>query len=385
MRKHMLLLLLAAAAVLVLFACEKREIPDSSQTDDDESSSAEETEQITDVQTTDGQITDEQVIGKQTFSISAEKSIDALRAEIGETPAQFGMAYIGYFGHSDETGIDFAQWYEAASGPLAAEYSFVSEIDENHRIGTEGHLYCIVAKNADTSVSVHEAGDESLLYQAENGNPILLFSNLDGNAQAADMIVTFTGADGKTVQWMPVLDQLGYPDLLIGEERELLSWDFTPVPDSDFVLKEWLAEGWFGSTALGLAWDENGINWWISTWDSSVHYCLNLSLHQTETQDGEAVLECFYADDSTIQSEWRGVWHLEIEMEQPSRLYLDLTLTSGADMAAFSDASTVSESYWQMVSQSGNYILLVADDAETVRLPIFPDGVKAVELTRADG
>lgn len=59
-------------------------------------------------------------------------------------------------------------------------------------------------------------------------------------------------------------------------------------------------------------------------------------------------------------------------------------LIDGADMAAFKNAADISESYLAMVSQSGNYLLLVADDANAA-LPLFPDGTHAVELTHADG
>lgn len=322
----------------------------------------------------------------QQFSNDAGTSIDVLREEISQSKALFGMAYIGYFDSAtaDETGIDFWQWFHAASSPLAAYYPFISEIDKAHTIGTEGHLYCMIAKDYESSIAVNTIDNSKALYRAENGDPILLFCNRNGDVQTADTTVIITAADGTICQWEPTLDEMGYPQLLIGDNRELLSWDFTPIPDTGFDLAGWLSEGWLGPTAVGLADDNNGTDWWISTWDNSISYCLSFYLNENGSYDGEVMLECFYAGDSSLQAKWQGWWRIETEMEQPSRLYLDLTLMNGADMATFENATTISESYLAMVPQSGNHLLLVADDIGAV-LPVFPDGVQAVELTRADG
>lgn len=322
----------------------------------------------------------------QQFSNDAGTSIDILREEISQSTALFGVAYIGYFDSAvaDETDIDFGQWFHATSSSLAAYYPFVSEIDANHTIGTEGHLYCIIARDYESSIAVNTIDNSEVLYRAENGDPILLFCNRDGDVQMADTTVVITTADGTVCQWEPTLDEMGYLQLLVGDERELLSWDFTPIPDTGFDLEGWLVEGWLGPTAVGLAYDNYGSDWWISTWDNSVSYCLSFYPNGSDNYDGEVVLECFYAGKSTVQARWQGWWRIETEMEQPSRLYLELMLIDGEDMAAFENAATVSESYLAMVPQSGNNLLLVADDVGAV-LPIFPEGVQAVELTLADG
>lgn len=85
------------------------------------------------------------------------------------------------------------------------------------------------------------------------------------------------------------------------------------------------------------------------------------------------MLECFYKDDPALQAERQGWWSIETELDQPSRLTLDLALINGADKEAFQDASTVTESYPTMVPPSGEYLLLVADN-QNAALPIFPEG-----------
>lgn len=322
------------------------------------------------------------------FSADADASIDALRENINQSTAKFGVAYIGYFDGSaaDETSIDFTQWFEAESSSLAACCPFISEIDENHIIGTEGHLYCIIAGSDEATVAVNDLNSGETLYRSENGDPILLFCSKDGNSQKADAAVTIKAADGSECRWEPVLDENGHPQLLIGSERELLSWDFTATSaeDGDFDLESWLADGWLGPTGTGLAYDENGTDWWISTWDNSASYCLSFKLGETNGDNGEVILKCFYADNPEVQAQWKGSWRIETEMEQPSRLYIDMSLTDGADKAAFEHIADVSEEYQAMIPLSGLYLLLVADGKDA-QLPIFPEGVPAVELTLSDG
>lgn len=335
-------------------------------------------------------VTDTEAVTEEESQLSSEgaASVDALREKLGENRTRFGVAYIGYFDRAaaDETGISLAQWLSSASSPLAAEYPFVSEIDKAHTVGTHGHLYCIIAADASSSISVSRLGDADPLYTSDSGEAILVFCNLDGDAKIADTVITIKDADGTEKCYEPTLDDVGFPNLLIGDERELVSWDFTHVssPEGDFDLEGWLAEGWCGPTAVGLAYDSNGTDWWISTWDRSVSYCLSFYLNESGNYDGEVTLECFYDGNSAVQAEWRGNWRIETESEQPSRLYLDMKLTGGADIAAFENAAAVSESYLALVPLSGNNLLLVADGKGSA-LPIFPDGVRAVELTFADG
>lgn len=62
-----------------------------------------------------------------------------------------------------------------------------------------------------------------------------------------------------------------------------------------------------------------------------------------------------------------------------------MMLYNGADTAAFESSAAVSESYRALFRPSGEYVLLVTDDGAEVVLPIFPDGVQAVELTLSEG
>ncbi len=322
----------------------------------------------------------ESFTNNQQFSNDAGTSIDVLREEIGQTTALFGMTYIGYFDSTTakETGIDFNQWFSAASSPVAAYYPFISEIDEDHTIGTEGHLYCVIAKDYESSITVNTIDNNEVLYSAKNGNPVLIFCNRDGNAEKSDTTVTITTSDGTVCQWEPTLDQMGEPKLLIDNQRDILSYPFSGDYVSDFDFASYLAEGWMGPTAVGLASVDNGNFWWFNTNDAS--YCLSFYLEKETDYGGEVVIECFYYDNSTIEAQWDGHWSIETEMEQPSRLYLDLSLTEGRDMEHYKDVATISESYQIMTPLSGNSLLMVTDNINATKLPMFSDGDQAIEL-----
>lgn len=299
----------------------------------------------------------------QRFSNDAGTSIDVLREEIDRAGAAFGVAYIGYFEYYPETGIDFGQWYMSVSSPLAASYPFAAEIDENHTVGAQGHLYCILARDFDACITV-TAPDGRTLYRAENGDPILVFCNLDGNATQADINVEISLKAGASFDYGPALDQQSLPQLLIGAERQLLSWDFTPLEDTGIGLDGWLAEGWLGVTAAGLAYDANGLTFWLT---------------DDDTYDGDLLLECDGADGFVL-SQWQGRWRVETAIDQPTRLWLELTWISGSNQTEFTAASALSESCLVMISPSGEELLLVAQ-SDAPALPIFPDGAQATEMT----
>lgn len=314
----------------------------------------------------------------QVFSNDAGTSIDVLREEIDRAGAAFGVAYIGYFEYYPETGIDFGQWYMSASSPLTANYPFAAEIDENHTVGSQGHLYCILARDFDATITV-TAPDGRTLYRAENGDPILVFCNLDGNATQADINVEIGLRAGASFDYGPALDQQSLPQLLIGAERQLLSWDFTPLEDTGIGLDGWLVEGWLGVTAAGLAYDANGLTWQYPTWDGNRTYNLTFWLTDDDTYDGDLLLECDGADGFVL-GQWLGWWRVETAIDQPTRLWLELTWIGGSNQTEFAAASALSESCLVLISPSGEELLLVAE-SDAPAAPIFPEGEQASQWT----
>lgn len=364
--------LTAAALLLGLSACTVTGISDPTSTSDSRGTSAPTASSTVESTTAPFPLT-----AAQLFSNAGGTSIDVLREEISRSTAVFGIAYVGQWSAAVgvDSGIELEQWLESALAPLAANYPFASEIDANHTVGSDGTLYCILAKDFASSVAVSATDSGELLYRSDNGDPILLFAGSD------DLTVSVTTADGSEYLWHPALDaNQEHPQLLIGNERELLSWDFTPTS----IVDDLFSEGWAGPTDAGLASDANGMDWWFTAEDAGVSYCLTFYLLDAGSYDGEVVLECFYANDTTLQAEWQGWWRLETEEGQPGRLSIDMMLLNGADTASFQTASLVGETVQVMIHQSGNRLLLMCGEDGSV-LPFFQEGVRMAEFTCAVG
>lgn len=315
-------------------------------------------------------------IGVQKFTNDAGTSIDVLREEIGGTAAQFGVAYIGYFDSevAGETGIDLSQWFSSAASPLNSYYPFVSEIDAAHTVGSDGDMFCIIAKDYEASVEVRDTGSDEVLYYAENGDPILILSNMD-------VVVTVTAADGSAYHWEPELDESGYPQLLIGDEREIIFMDFTCTePLNSFDADSLLDEGWLGMSDIGLANDRYGLNWWFDSADGDSSYCLSFYLEENGNYDGEVLLEC-YDSDNTMCAHWQGYWRIETELDRPSIIYMDMEFIGGEGMASSEVPEIIAGSYWAMIHPSGESLLLAVEDFYAPLLPMLSYDMPTAEFS----
>ncbi len=115
-----------------------------------------------------------------------------------------------------------------------------------------------------------------VLYRSETGEPVLLFANLDGMAYVSDTQVLITDNSGNTCEWYPAVDAASYDGAIsCGQIRPCLSeagdnvlFDFTEYAwqNAPQYLAPWLADGWSGITALGLAGSEStGTGWYTHT------------------------------------------------------------------------------------------------------------------------
>lgn len=400
--------LLLACLTFCLSSCEEQvidyistvitETESDTETDNEKTESESETEEETEETAAEGEEetqheADIQQTESQQFSEEALKSIELLREEMATVlsePAIFGMAYVGpYFDDGMHGELD--EWLISVMKIMPNRYhAFIPEIDKTHIVGEKGFLYCIIAQDPDSTISVNDLETGELLYHSKNGDPLLVFCNRNGDAQEADTFVTIKTTDGNEYVWEPTLSERSYPDMvfpniLVDKEYRLLSWDFGNVfeePIYDF--EGWLKLGWRGLTAVGLAYDENGTSWSITDLNNDARYILNLNIAENDDHlDGEAILDCYYLGSDELQAEWRGLWKIETSLEMPSLLYLyRMNLVDGADMAAYEDISLASGMYWLLAPQSGECITLVAEDYDTndTVLPIFPEGEYNVTL-----
>lgn len=254
---------------------------------------------------------------KHTGTAEGRNSLMWLRDRIDVPMTMFGAAYLGYADDlfEEEFEEELPAWLWENNEAMLREYPFIAEIDENHIIGGTGYLYCIVPVDENASVAINRVKWDNktrsekvteVLYRSENGEPVLLFANLDGVAYEADTQVIITDSSGNICKWYPSLDADSYLAPCITDEGEYLLWDFTEYAwqsaSPDLAL--WLADGWTGMTALGLARSQStGTGWFIETTrefvESSAYFSLRFYLD--DETGGSVDLDWAYEGSETLK------------------------------------------------------------------------------------
>ena len=336
-------------------------------------------------------------------SLQSDASLLELRAQMDAMDGayvHFTAAYLGYVGGLFEDGFEksFPIWLEETNPRQLEKYPFLREIDENHIIGRAGHLYCIVPHDENASVAVNrihwdpDAMDyvqDEVVYRMESGEPILLFANLDGNEYAADTEVTIVPENGQSCTWYPswdIEDRLFVP---IYDNGDPCALDFTVYADlgvGDFG--EWMANGWLGPTALGLAGsaDMGGQLWCVETMaqDGRSAFCL-LTFYPGDETGGEVTLDWSYEGQlDEYEEQWSGWWTIQTALDQPSYVTLDLSRVGGANYDTVDGPYYLSETYPVMIAPSGESLILAAGD-HGIALPGLPESTLYIEFLLAMG
>ena len=185
------------------------------------------------------------------FSQEAEQSLVWLRDRIDFPQTMFGAAYLGYVEEGDD-------WLSAADQAMLEAYPFLAEIDENHIIGSTGHLYCIVPVDENATVAINRVQwnentytyeNTEVCYRSESGEPVLFFANLNGVAYEADTQVWITDNSGNSCEWYPSLDSMSYLWPCISETGDYLSFDCTEYgwQAVSSALAPWLSDGYIAA------------------------------------------------------------------------------------------------------------------------------------------
>jgi len=168
-----------------------------------------------------------------------DPSLVIFRQAMTETPQLFAAAY---FGNVVQNADPFAVMQESAP-QLCEDLPFLLTIDQDHILGIEGQLFCIVPADENITVAVNrrpwnpenESYDEpEVLYRSENGSPILVMCPNEDWIPDTEVIIT--DANGVVTIWSPYLDPSYHLSALRNESGENLILDFTsydelPNPD----------------------------------------------------------------------------------------------------------------------------------------------------------
>ena len=250
-----------------------------------------------------------------------------------------------YVGGLFEVGFEagFPAWLRETNEAMLHEYPFIAEIDEEHIIGGAGHLYCIVPVDENATVAINRVQwnektqtDEvtEVLYRSESGEPVLLFANLDGVAYEADTQVFITDNNGNTCEWYPSFDAMSHLAPCISEAGDYLSFDFTEYAwyNASAEFSAWLADGWSGMTALGLAGSQrDGMGWITETMvgETSRYAYFSLRFYPEDETGGTVDLNWVYEDSDEFEEMWSGFWTIQTIPDGPSYVTLSLSLVGG--------------------------------------------------------
>ena len=334
------------------------------------------------------------------FSQEAETSLEWLRDRIDFPTTRFGAAYLGYVGGLFEEGFEagFPSWLLETNEALLLEYPFIAEIDEGHIIGGAGHLYCIVPVDKNATVAINRVRwnekthtDEvtEVLYRSESGEPVLLFANLDGIAYEADTQVFITDNNGSTCEWYPSLDAMSYLAPCISEAGDYLSFDFTEYAwyNAPAEFSAWLADGWSGMTALGLAGSQrDGMGWITETMvgETSRYAYFSLRFYLEDETGGTVDLNWVYEDSDEFEEMWSGFWTIQTIQDGPSYVTLSLSLVGGKNYGVTDGPMYLCETYPLLISPSGTELLVGAGESG-ICLPFMSQSTTACVLTQAVG
>ena len=331
-----------------------------------------------------------------------EASLLDLRAQMDSGDGayvHFAAAYLGYVGGLFDEGFEkgFPKWLEETNPRQLEQNPFLREIDENHIIGGAGHLYCIVPHDENASVAVnriHWDGDamdyvqDEVVYRMESGEPILLFANLDGNEYGADTEVTIVSENGLVCTWYPTWDIEDKLSLAWNDAGEPCTLDFTVYADigvGDFG--EWMANGWLGPTALGLAGDTDmGGQMWTAgamTQDGSAAY-FTLSFYPGDETGGQVDFDWFFDGQTELEEQWSGWWTIQTALDQPSYVTLELSRVGGANYDTVDGPYYFSETYPVMIAPSGESLVVAAGE-HGIALPGMAESMLYLEFLLAMG
>jgi hypothetical protein len=166
-----------------------------------------------------------------------DSSLVMLRQAMVEMPPVFAVAYFGY------TDADPLAAMQAAAPALCEDMPFLLAIPEENRIGTAGHLFCIVPADENASVAVNRSvwngetetyEDTEVLYRSESGTPILVLCPNENGMPDTEIIIT--DSEGTVAVWDPHIDSSHRVAPLCNDAGESLIYDFSPydmLPDPD--------------------------------------------------------------------------------------------------------------------------------------------------------
>ena len=142
------------------------------------------------------------------------------------------VAYLGQREQGDNSPM--TDWLLENNSALISEMPFLLDIPAERVLGAGyGDLYCIVPRDENTSLAVNRitwesydngihSGTDEVLYREECAQPVLVFVDAD----EPDIEIVLVTNEGVSLDWIPQIDEYGYPIVPIWDDGEAMLMDF---------------------------------------------------------------------------------------------------------------------------------------------------------------
>ena len=265
-----------------------------------------------------------------TLPAQASPELDALREEMGED-CLFAAAYLGVV---ETPEADLRGWIAENQPELTAKLPFVTQIPQERILGTEGELYLVIPKDPQAEVSVEfmAAGEgDPIRYQAQTGDPILVFCNAPGDAETLVWILSAKGE----VYWQPQCAEDGRRQILPRE-----GWDISVYEEiGEDPIRDRLEKGWVLPDQQML----HNSDWTADATRDGKPVWLFMYLRANGTAD----ISWVWQGSTETQEVYTGTWRLYYE----GRAFLALELTDPM-------GTTIQETLPVVISPDGMNLLL---------------------------
>ena len=166
-------------------------------------------------------------------------------------------------------------------------------------------------------------------------------------------------------------------------------WDFTEYTwqTAPSELKPWLADGWCGMTAAGLAGSQGtGMSWCVNTTEgeSDRNAFFSLCFYPEDETGGTVDLDWMYDDGDDFEEMWSGFWTIETEIDGPSLVTISLSFVGGKSYGVKDGPYYMSETYPLLISPSGEE-LLIGEGENNICLPFMSESTKTSVLNLSAG
>ena len=166
-------------------------------------------------------------------------------------------------------------------------------------------------------------------------------------------------------------------------------FDFTEYAwqNAPQYLAPWLADGWSGITALGLAGSQStGTGWYTHTMagETGAYADFSLRFYPGGETGGAVELNWTYEAADDFEEMWSGFWTMETVLDGPSYVTVSMSLVGGVNYGVTDGPYYLCETYPLLISPSGEELLIGTGEIG-ICLPFMSQSTTACVLMQAAG